>query len=66
MARNRKVKASKGANKALSAMKKRYGSARGKAIFFAKAEKFGKRGQTPSQKGNSVFSKGAHRVRRKK
>jgi len=57
---------SKGARKALRAMQKRYGAKRGKQVFYAKANKYGRRGQSNARKANSVFSKGAHRVRSRK
>jgi hypothetical protein len=56
---------SKGARKALSAMKKKYGSKKGTSVFYAKANRFG-RGKSNAKKANSVYSKGAHRVRRRK
>lgn len=54
---------SKGSGKALSAMKKRYGAKKGTSIFYAKANKYGK-GKSNSAKANSVYSKGAHRIRK--
>lgn len=62
----RRVRANKGARKTLAAMKKRYGAKRGTAIFYAKAEKFGAKGKSPSQKANAVYGKGSHRVKRAK
>lgn len=56
---------SKGSRKALAAMKKKYGSKKGTSVFYALANKRGK-GKTRASKANSVYSKGAHRVRRKK
>lgn len=55
----------KGAKKALAAMKKRYGAKKGTSVFYAKANKYG-RGKTNAKKANSVYAKGAHRVRRKR
>lgn len=55
---------SKGSNKALAAMKKRYGAKKGTSVFYAKANKFAKRKQSPAKKANSIYSKGAHRIRR--
>lgn len=63
MARKRKVKLNIGASKALAAMKKRYGSARGRAIFYARASKYGQKGLRPSQKVNQTSGKGKHRIR---
>jgi hypothetical protein len=54
---------SKGAKKALSAMKKKYGAKRGTSIFYAKANKYG-RGKSNAKKANSVYAKGSHRVKR--
>ena len=56
---------SKGSRKALTAMKKKYGSKKGTSVFYAKANKYGK-GKARSARANSVYSKGAHRVRRKR
>jgi hypothetical protein len=55
---------SKGARKALAAMRKRYGKKKGTSIFYAKANKFGKRGKSNAKKANSTYSKGS-RLRRK-
>jgi hypothetical protein len=55
---------SKGSRKALSAMKKRYGAKKGTSIFYAKSNKYGKRGKSNATKANSVYSKGSHRVKR--
>ena len=55
---------SKGSNKALAAMKKRYGSKKGTSVFYAKSNKYGKRKQSNATKANSIYSKGAHRIRR--
>lgn len=54
---------SKGARKARAAMRKRYGKKKGDRIFYAKANKYGKRGKSRSSKANSIYSKGAHRVK---
>lgn len=56
---------SKGANKALRAMRKRYGTKRGTSIFYAKSNKYGKGKSRPSR-ANSVYAKGSHRVRRRR
>lgn len=56
---------SKGAKKALAAMRKRYGSKKGTSVFYAKANKYG-RGRSNAKKANSVYAKGAHRVRKRK
>ena len=56
---------SKGAKKALAAMRKRYGKKRGTSIFYAKANKYGK-GKSNAKKANSVYKKGAHRVKSRK
>lgn len=57
---------SKGSRKALSAMKKRYGAKKGTSIFYAKANKYGKRGKSNAKKANSIYSKGAHRIKSRK
>jgi hypothetical protein len=57
---------SKGARKALSAMRKRYGKKKGTSIFYAKANKFGKRGKSNAKKANSTYSKGSRLRRRRK
>ena len=54
---------SKGSNKALRAMRKKYGKKKGTSIFFAKANKYGKRGKSRASKANSIYSKGKHRIR---
>lgn len=54
---------SKGSNKALRAMRKRYGKKKGTSVFYAKANKYGK-GKSRARKANSVYAKGSHRVRR--
>lgn len=56
---------SKGSRKALTRMKKRYGAKKGKAVFYARANKYGK-GKSNAAKANSIYSKGSHRIRRKK
>jgi hypothetical protein len=56
---------SKGSQKAKRAMMKRYGAKKGKSVFYAKANKYGK-GKSNAAKANSVYSKGKHRVRRKR
>jgi len=56
---------SKGSKKALARMRKTYGKKKGTSIFYAKANQYG-RGKTAVAKANSVYSKGSHRVRRKK
>ena len=55
---------SKGSKKTLAAMRKRYGKKKGTSIFYAKANKYGKRGQSNARKANSIYSKGKHRVKR--
>jgi len=54
----------KGGKEALAAMKKRYGTKKGKAVFYARANKLGK-GKTRLQKIRSVYSKGASPTGRK-
>jgi hypothetical protein len=54
-----------GARKAMAAMKKRYGAKKGKRIFYAKANKYGKRGKSPDQKARSVYKKGG-RLRKRR
>jgi hypothetical protein len=49
---------SKGAQKALAAMQKRYGAKKGKQVFYAKANEKGS-GKTMMQKANSIYKKGA-------
>jgi len=49
---------SKGSRKALAAMRKRYGKKKGTSVFYAKANKYGKRGTSNATKANSVYSKG--------
>jgi hypothetical protein len=56
---------SKGSQKALRRMRKKYGNKEGARIFNEKADEYGK-GTTPVDKANSVYSKGSHRVRGKK
>jgi hypothetical protein len=53
-----------GAAKALRAMRKRYGKKKGTAVFYAKANKYGKRGQPIDKKARSVYKKGG-KLRRK-
>jgi hypothetical protein len=54
-----------GSRKALSAMRKRYGTKRGTSIFFARANKFKKRaGKRPHTRANATYRKGA-RLRRR-
>ena len=55
---------SKGSRKALRAMRKRYGTKKGTSVFYAKANKYGKRGSSRAKKANSVYSKGSHRISR--
>lgn len=50
-----------GAKKALSSMKKQYGAKKGTRVFYAMANKYGKRGKSPDAKARSVFKKGAKR-----
>ena len=57
---------SKGSRKALSAMKKRYGAKKGTSIFYAKSNKYGKRGMSRAAKANSIYSKGARFTRRRR
>ena len=57
---------SKGSKKALAAMRKRYGKKRGTSIFYAKANKYGKRGLSNARKANSIYSKGKHAIRRRR
>lgn len=52
----------KGSRKAMSAMKKRYGS-RWKRVFYGRANKYGK-GKSNAAKANSIYGKGKHRIRR--
>lgn len=54
----------KGSRKALAAMRKRYGKKRGTSIFYARANKFGRRGRSNASKANSVYGKGKHTVKR--
>lgn len=54
----------KGARKALAAMRKRYGKKKGTSVFYAKANKYGKRGKSNPSKANSVYGKGKHTVKR--
>ena len=49
---------SAGARKALAAMVKRYGSKRGTAIFYAKANKVNKAKMRPGAKASQVYKKG--------
>jgi len=55
----------KGSRKALRAMQKRYGKAKGKRVFYAKAMKLG-RGRRPHTRANSVYTRGHRQVRRAK
>ena len=55
----------KGAMKAKNAMKKRYG-ARWKRVYYGRAMKYGKKGQRPHTKANSIYGKGAHRIKKVK
>ena len=56
----------KGANKALSAMKKRYGAKKGAQVFYAKANKYGGRGKSRLRKVNSTYNRGARLKRRRR
>lgn len=47
-----------GAKKAHAAMTKRYGSKKGNAIFYAKANKRGAKGKSPHAKTQSFYKKG--------
>lgn len=47
-------------------MRKRYGKKRGTSIFYAKANKYGKRGLSNARKANSIYSKGKHAIRRRR
>jgi hypothetical protein len=47
-------------------MKKRYGAKKGRAIFYAKANKYGKKGKSPGTKATSVYKKGGKLRRSKK
>jgi hypothetical protein len=49
----------RGGNKALRAMKKRYGAKKGASVFYAKANKYGKRGTSTTRKVKSTYGKGA-------
>lgn len=66
MARKRKVSLNRGARKALSALKRRYGAKRGRSIFYGRASRYGGKGKTPSQKANSIFGVGKHTIRKSK
>lgn len=57
---------SKGSRKALAAMRKRYGAKKGTSIFYAKSNKYGKKGQSRAKKANSVYSRGSHRIKRRR
>jgi hypothetical protein len=61
--KKRRVKPNTGAKKALAAMIRHYGPTRGRRIFYSRASKFGSKGKTPSQKANSIYGKGSHRVK---
>ena len=56
----------KGGNKAYRAMLKRYGTKKGKQVFYAKANKYGKRGTSRTQKIRKTYGKGVHLTRRKR
>jgi hypothetical protein len=60
-----KSRYSKGSRKALSRMRKTYGAKKGLAVFYAKANQYGK-GKSQTARANSVYSKGSHRVRKRK
>jgi hypothetical protein len=45
-------------------MVKKYGAKKGKQVFYAKANRYGKRGKSNAAKANSVYGKGKHTVRR--
>lgn len=62
--KKRAVKRNKGASKALAAMVRRYGSKKGRQVFYAKASKFARRGLRPSQKANAIYGKGHHQIKR--
>jgi len=57
-----KSRYNKGANKALAAFRKRYGSKKGTQYFYAKSNKYGTKGKAAYQKANEVFGKGKHTV----
>jgi hypothetical protein len=55
----------RGASKALSAMRKKYGTKRGTSIFFARANKYKKSaGKRPHTRANATYRKGAKLRRR--
>jgi len=56
----------KGGNKALRAMKKRYGAKKGAQVFYAKANKYGKKGTSRATKVRATYGKGTKLRRRKR
>jgi len=56
----------KGGNKAYRAMVKRYGAKKGRQVFYAKANKYGKRGSSRTAKIRKTYGKGTKLRRRRK
>lgn len=56
----------KGGNKAYRAMIKRYGVKKGRQVFYAKANKYGKRGTSTAKKVRKTYGKGTKLRRRRK
>lgn len=56
----------KGGNKAYRAMLKRYGAKKGKQVFYAKANKYGKRGSSRTSKVRATYGKGKKLRRRRR
>jgi hypothetical protein len=57
---------SKGAKKALRSMKRQYGAKKGESVFYARANKYGKRGASRLRKINATYKKGARLKRRRR
>jgi len=55
-----------GAAKARRSMRKRYGKKRGDQIFFARANKYGRRGRSLDAKVRSTYKRGAKLRRRRR
>lgn len=54
-----------GASKARRSMRKQYGKKKGDQVFWATANKYGKRGKSRDAKARSVFKRGGRRKKRR-
>jgi hypothetical protein len=54
-----------GAKKARASMRKTYGKKKGDQVFWATANKYGKKGKSRDAKARTVFKKGGRRRKRR-